>query len=269
MIKAEGSKSSNRSPLAVEEEDSLLEQAERMSPTGRRDDESFHQQSVRASTPTYRFEDEENLPSDFPTKAEYSRSERSWPQISKSSRQRTDYTSFSSINSRSSKYSPSSESSFSSRISKKVPRSLKSCRWCKEALLAELEHRRGNANEDYKFWRLSESKANTEELIKGAVSHAYRCLRWTEANLPNVTLDGLEAIVVDLTHIINEHDPTRGIEIQGGRLGGEILDDDRAMRLEDECILSIEHDTRLEPYIHSPPRHTIGRCSGDYTDGSA
>ena len=68
--------------------------------------------------------------------------------------------------------------------------------------------------------RLSIAKENTEMLLKAAMNHAYRYLGSNEPNLPDITLDGLEAIVNDLVHTVNIRDPSRGLRILGGRLEG-------------------------------------------------
>ena len=88
------------------------------------------------------------------------------------------------------------------------------------------------------------------------MSHAYRYLRWVEPNLPDITLDGLEAIVNDLVHTINDRDPSREIEIRGGRLGGQLLDTALAEGLEGH-IMSCGKDAEFDPVIQLPPWQAI------------
>ncbi len=104
--------------------------------------------------------------------------------------------------------------------------------------------------------RLSIAKENTEKLLKGAMDYAYRYLRRIEPNLPDITLDGLEAIVNDLVHTINNRDASRAIKIQGGRLGGQLLDSALAEDLEGN-IMSCEQDAEFDPIIQLPPWYQI------------
>ena len=60
-------------------------------------------------------------------------------------------------------------------------------------------------------------------LFNNSMKYAYHCLKRNEPNLPDITLDGLEAIVNDLVHTINHRDPSRGITIRGGRLKGQLI----------------------------------------------
>ena len=92
-------------------------------------------------------------------------------------------------------------------------------------------------------------------LLKAAMDHAYRYLGSNEPNLPDITLDGLEAIVNDLVHTINDRDPSRRIKILGGRLGGQLLDSTLAKVLEGSTMLW-EQDAEFDPVVQSPAWHT-------------
>ena len=102
--------------------------------------------------------------------------------------------------------------------------------------------------------RLSIAKDNTDMLLKAALNYTYRYLRSNEPNLPDITLDGLEAIVNDLVHTINDRDPSRGIRISGGRLGGQLLDSTLAKGLEGSTM-PCEQDAEFDPVVQLPARH--------------
>ena len=102
--------------------------------------------------------------------------------------------------------------------------------------------------------RLSIAQDNTDMLLKAAMDHAYRYLGSNEPNLPDITLDGLEAIVNDLVHTINDRDPSRRIKILGGRLGGQLLDSTLAKVLEGSTMLC-EQDAEFDPVVQSPAWH--------------
>ena len=86
------------------------------------------------------------------------------------------------------------------------------------------------------------------------MNHAYRYLGSNEPNLPDLTLDGLEAIVNDLAHIINVRDPSRGLSILGGRLGGQLLDSTLARGLEG-YLMPCEQDAEFDPVVQLPAWH--------------
>ena len=102
--------------------------------------------------------------------------------------------------------------------------------------------------------RLSIAKENTEMLLKGAMNYAFRYLGSMEPNLPDITLDGLEAIVNDLVHTINDRDPSREIRIVGGRLGGQLLDFALAKGLEG-YTMPCEQDAEFDPVVQLPQWH--------------
>ena len=107
---------------------------------------------------------------------------------------------------------------------------------------------------DTRAQRFSIAKQNTETLLNRSMNYAYHYLRSIEPNLPDITLDGLEAIVNDLVHIINYRDPSRRITIRGGRLNGQLIDESSAKTLQG-YIMSCEQDTDFDPIIQSPGRH--------------
>ena len=107
---------------------------------------------------------------------------------------------------------------------------------------------------DTRAQRFSIAKQNTETLLNRSMNYAYHYLRSIEPNLPDITLDGLEAIVNDLVHIINYRDPSRRITIGGGRLNGQLIDEGSAKSLQGH-IMSCEQDTDFDPIIQSPGRH--------------
>ena len=102
--------------------------------------------------------------------------------------------------------------------------------------------------------RLSIARQNTEMLLRGAMNYAYQYLRSIEPNLPDITLDGLEAIVNDLVHTINDRDPSREISIRGGRLGGQLLDSALARGLEG-YTMPCEQDADFDPVVQLPAWH--------------
>ena len=86
------------------------------------------------------------------------------------------------------------------------------------------------------------------------MNHAYRYLGSNEPNLPDLTLDGLEAIVNGLAHTINVRDPSRGLSIQGGRLGGQLIDSALARGLEG-YLMPCEQDAEFDPVVQLPAWH--------------
>ena len=102
--------------------------------------------------------------------------------------------------------------------------------------------------------RFSVAKENTEMLLRKSMNYAYFCLKSVEPNLPDVTLDGLEATVNDLVHTINHRDPSRRITIQGGRLKGQIIDRTLAETLKG-YPMSCEHDAEFDPIVQLPVWH--------------
>lgn len=92
-------------------------------------------------------------------------------------------------------------------------------------------------------------------LLKAAMDCAYRHLLSNEPNLPDITLDGLEAIVNDLVHTINGRDPSRGLRILGGRLGGQLLDSALARGLEG-YTMPCERDTEFDPVVQLSAWHS-------------
>ena len=102
--------------------------------------------------------------------------------------------------------------------------------------------------------RLSMSKENTEMLLNGSMNNAYNCLRSIEPNLPDITLDGLEAIVNDLVHTINHRDPSRRITVLGGRLKGQLIDRTLAKTLKG-YTMSCEQDAEFDPVVQLPVWH--------------
>lgn len=105
-----------------------------------------------------------------------------------------------------------------------------------------------------KAQRFSVAKENTEMLLKKSMNYAYFCLKSVEPNLPDVTLDGLEAIVNDLVHTINHRDPSRRITIRGGRLKGQLIDRNLAKTLEG-YTMSCEQDAEFDPVVQLPLWH--------------
>ena len=102
--------------------------------------------------------------------------------------------------------------------------------------------------------RLSISEENTKMLLKAAMNHAYRYLGSNEPNLPDITLDGLEAIVNDLVHTINDRDPSHRIRILGGRLGGQLLDTALAEGL-NGYTMPCEQDAEFDPVVQLSAWH--------------
>ena len=102
--------------------------------------------------------------------------------------------------------------------------------------------------------RLSISKQDTEMLLNGSMNYAYNCLQSIEPNLPDITLDGLEAIVNDLVHTINHRDPSRRITILGGRLKGQLIDRTLAKSLK-AYTMSCEQDAEFDPVVQLPVWH--------------
>ena len=103
--------------------------------------------------------------------------------------------------------------------------------------------------------RLSIAKEHTDLLLKSAMNHAYRYLGSNEPNLPDITPDGLEAIVNDLVHTINVRDPSRGLRTLGGRLGGQLLDSALARGLEG-YTKPCEQDAEFDPVVQLSAWHT-------------
>ena len=91
-------------------------------------------------------------------------------------------------------------------------------------------------------------------LLTDATNYTYVCLSSIEPNLPDITLDGLEAIANDLVHTINERDPSRAIRIQGGRLGGQLLDRTLAKGL-GGYTMPWGQDAEFDPVIQLPLWH--------------
>ena len=91
-------------------------------------------------------------------------------------------------------------------------------------------------------------------LLNGSMNYAYNCLQPIEPNLPDITLDGLEAIVNDLVHTINHRDPSRGITIRGGRLKGQLIDRTLAETLKG-YTMSCEQDAEFDPVVQLPVWH--------------
>ena len=102
--------------------------------------------------------------------------------------------------------------------------------------------------------RVSIAKQNTEMLLNGSMNYAYFCLQSIEPNLPDITLDGLEAIVNDLVHTINYRDPSREITIRGGRLKGQLIDMTLAKSLKG-YTMSCEQDAEFDPVVQLPVWH--------------
>ena len=102
--------------------------------------------------------------------------------------------------------------------------------------------------------RLRIARENTEMLLTDATNYTYVCLSSIEPNLPDITLDGLEAIANDLVHTINERDPSREIRIQGGRLGGQLLDRTLAKGL-GGYTMPCGQDAEFDPVIQLPLWH--------------
>ena len=102
--------------------------------------------------------------------------------------------------------------------------------------------------------RFSVAKENTEMLLNGSMNYAYNCLKSIEPNLPDITLDGLEAIVNDLVHTINHRDPSRRITILGGRLKGQLIDTTLAKALKG-YTMSCEQDAEFDPVVQLPVWH--------------
>ena len=144
---------------------------------------------------------------------------------------------------------PSSAGTTSPRPTQRVRR-----RFSIERCLKLVREGHGSIN-DTKAQRLSIAKDNTDMLLKAALTYAYRHLRSNEPNLPDITLDGLEAIVNDLVHTINDRDPSRGIRILGGRLGGQLLDSALARNLEGYTT-PCEQDAEFDPVVQLPAWHT-------------
>ena len=158
--------------------------------------------------------------------------------------------------------SRSSKSSMASRVSKRLSPAEKNLRVGQRGrrrclaiercltLVSEADIR----TYDIRAQRFSIAKQNTETLLNRSMNYAYHCLRSLEPNLPDITLDGLEAIANDLVQIINFKDPSRGISIEGGRLNGRLIDEGSA-RILQGYIMSCEQDTDFDPIIQSPGRH--------------
>ena len=91
-------------------------------------------------------------------------------------------------------------------------------------------------------------------LLKAALDTAYRYLSLHEPNLPNLTLDGLEAIVNDLIHTINVRDPSHGLSILGGRLGGQLLNSVLARDLEG-YTMPCERNADFDPVVQLSAWH--------------
>ena len=91
-------------------------------------------------------------------------------------------------------------------------------------------------------------------LLKAAMDCTYRYLCLNEPNLPDITLDGLEAIVNDLVHTINVRDPSHGLRILGGRLGGQLLDSALARGLE-RYTMQCEQDAEFDPVVQLSAWH--------------
>ena len=102
--------------------------------------------------------------------------------------------------------------------------------------------------------RLSIAKENTDMLLKAAMDYAYRYLGSNEPNLPDLTLDGLEAIVNDLVHTIDDRDPSRGIRILGGKLGGRLIDSGLAESLKGRTM-PCEQDAEFDPVVQLSAWH--------------
>ena len=144
---------------------------------------------------------------------------------------------------------PSSAGTTSPRPNQQVRR-----RFCIERCLKLVREGHGSIN-NTRAQRLSIAKDNTDMLLKAALNYAYRYLRSNEPNLPDITLDGLEAIVNDLVHTINDRDPSRGIRILGGRLGGQLLNDALAKGLEG-YTMPCEQGAEFDPVVQLPAWHT-------------
>ena len=159
--------------------------------------------------------------------------------------------------------SASSNSRITSRVSKQPssagttsprPNQQVRQRFAIERCLKLVREGHGSIN-NTKAQRLSIAKDNTDMLLKAALNYAYRYLRSNEPNLPDITLDGLEAIVNDLVHTINGRDPSRGISILGGRLGGQLLDSALARSLEG-YTKPCEQGAEFDPVVQLPAWHT-------------
>lgn len=105
-----------------------------------------------------------------------------------------------------------------------------------------------------RFQRVAIAKENTEMLFNSSMKYAYYCLKPIEPNLPDITLDGLEAIVNDLVHTINHKDPSREITIGGGRLKGQLINRTIARTLEG-YTMSCEQDAEFDPVVQLPVWH--------------
>ncbi len=216
-----------------------------------------------SSTAVYRTPSERDLsPLATPPPDRFQRSERLSPRVLRPPRGSMDRSSPFAGLSQHSTLSASSNSRVANRVSKKPssagtrrlrgdqrPRRRFSIERCLK-LVPEADSSTYNTRAQ----RFSIAEENTNMLLKAAMNYAYGYLRSNEPNLPDITLDGLEAIVNDLVHTINDRDPSREIRIPGGRLGGQLLDSALARGLEG-YTMPCEQDAEFESVVQLPARH--------------